>query len=76
MNDNKTEIKEKILKLLEEHPEGLTLKEISKALNLSRITTRKYLLKVGENGSIVERKVGSAILYYHQSFLKRTTKSI
>lgn len=58
------EIKERILKLLKERPEGLTLKEIAKGLDISRITASKYIFELKGEGLIRRRRVGSAILHY------------
>jgi DNA-binding transcriptional ArsR family regulator len=58
------EVKEKIIKLLQEHPEGLTVKDIAQALELSRITATKYIFELKGEGLITRRRVGSAILHY------------
>jgi DNA-binding transcriptional ArsR family regulator len=63
----KVEIKEKIIKLLQEHPEGLTVKDIAQALQVSRITTTKYIFELKGEGLITRRRVGSAILHYLNS---------
>ena len=42
---------------------GLTIKEISKNLNLSRITTTKYLNSLFVSGQVNMRKVGPAKSY-------------
>jgi len=58
--------KESIIDILRNHPEGLTIQNISKLGKMSRITATIYLHELlGEKG-IVERKVGA----YRMFFLK------
>jgi Fic family protein len=58
------EIKEKIIELLKNHPEGLTLKDIAGKLNVSRVTATKYIFELKGEGLIRRRRVGSGILHY------------
>ena len=57
-------VKREIVKLLEKHPEGLTIKEISEKLNLHRQTVTKYVLELKGAGAIIRKRVGSATLHY------------
>jgi PAS domain S-box-containing protein len=52
-----------IIGLLKDTQKGLTIKEISKNLNLSRITTTKYLNSLFVSGQVNMRKVGPAKSY-------------
>jgi PAS domain S-box-containing protein len=52
-----------IIGLLRDAQKGLTIEEISKNLNLSRITTTKYLNSLFVSGQVNMRKVGPAKLY-------------
>ena len=52
-----------IIGLLSDAQKGLTIEEISKNLNLSRITTTKYLNSLFVSGQLIMRKVGPAKLY-------------
>ncbi|MFB6089056.1 MAG: winged helix-turn-helix domain-containing protein, partial [Candidatus Aenigmatarchaeota archaeon] len=56
--------RDKILNLLEERKEGLTIKEISNSVNKHRHTVAKYLSKLKKEGKILQRDVGSAKLFY------------
>jgi len=56
--------KEKIIAVLEKHPEGLTMKEIAKAIGMHRINVSKYVYALIGEGIITERAVGSAKLCY------------
>jgi DNA-binding IclR family transcriptional regulator len=60
----KAEILEKIIALLEKHPEGLTMAEISRAVGLHTINLSKYIYHLIGAGIIRERPVGAAILCY------------
>jgi PAS domain S-box-containing protein len=52
-----------IIGLLKDAQKGLTIEEISKALNLSRITTTKYLNSLFVSGQVNMRKAGPAKVY-------------
>jgi predicted transcriptional regulator len=56
--------KEVILKLLKEHPDGLTIQEISKLGKMSRITATIYAHELLGEGKISERKIGAYRLLY------------
>jgi DNA-binding transcriptional ArsR family regulator len=57
-------MKEKILKVLEKHPEGLTTQTLSQIIGAHRQTITKYVLILEGNGKIYRRRVGSATLHY------------
>ena len=56
-----------ILETLETHPEGLTILGIAENTGLNRLTVSKYALVMAAQGSIFQRKVGSAKLCYKRS---------
>jgi predicted transcriptional regulator len=60
----KNNIKERIIKILKEHPEGLTTVEIVKISRISRITVTKYIYQLLGEDMINQRKVGSAKLCF------------
>jgi len=57
-------IKEKIIEILEEHPEGLTIHDLSEIIGAHRQTITKYILVLEGMGVIYRRRVGSATLHY------------
>ena len=57
-------IREKIIKILRKHPEGLTIVEITKEINMSRNAVTKYVYQLLGEGSIFQREVGTAKLCY------------
>ena len=57
-------IKSKILITLANHPEGLTILELSSILKSHRHTVVKYLMELKGARQIIQRPVGSAILHY------------
>jgi DNA-binding IclR family transcriptional regulator len=63
-------IEDDILKLLEKHPEGMTITNISKALNTPRQTVSKYVYALISRELIEQREVGRAKV----CFLKRRKK--
>jgi len=58
------EIRERMVELLEAHPEGMTILGIAQALELNRNTITKYVYELSGAGIIVQRKVGSAKLCF------------
>ena len=63
-------IKQKILQLLETHPEGLTIESLSKKLGAHRQTISKWLFWLDGAEIIVRRRVGSATLHYLKKFVR------
>lgn len=72
---NNEEIKQKILKILESHPEGLPIIEISKLVNAHRQTVAKYVMFLEALGQIVRRDIGPVSLHYHSKHYSKLTKS-
>lgn len=62
MGDNG--IREKIIKLLERNPEGMTILNIANSIGINRNTVTKYIYGLSGAGIIAQRKVGSAKLCY------------
>jgi predicted transcriptional regulator len=63
--------KEIILKLLKEHPDGLTIQEISRLGKMSRITATIYVHELLGEGKITERKIGAyRLLYLTEKYLE------
>jgi Fic family protein len=55
-----------IIKILRDHPEGLTIQGVSKSGKMSRITATIYLHELLGEKTVVERKIGA----YRMFFLK------
>jgi len=58
------DIEEKILKLLSQHPEGITINDISRVLNIHRNTASKYVYGLLKSDNLERRQIGMAYLYY------------
>ena len=58
------DIEEKILKLLSQHHEGITITDISRFLNIHRNTASKYAYGLLKSGNLERRQIGMAYLYY------------
>jgi DNA-binding IclR family transcriptional regulator len=56
-------LKDKILKLLEKHEEGLTITDVSKLLDIHYTTSSKYLAVLEAEGKVVHRMIGMAKLF-------------
>jgi Fic family protein len=56
--------RERIIKSLKEHPEGLTTVDIAKILGCHRHTITKYIYQLVGEGLIHQREVGTAKLCY------------
>lgn len=58
-------MKDKILKLLKNHPEGLCISDVARLLKTTnRITASKYLAILEAEGKIKLREIGPVKLYY------------
>jgi len=71
MKGNEKEMKEKITKLLGDHPEGLTIEELSKLIKVHRQTITKYIFELTGNGTVLRRWVGPASLHYLKKYLEK-----
>ncbi len=56
--------KERIVELLRQNPDGLTIVGIAKALDIHRHTSAKYVSELIKEGKIIQRTVGPAKLCY------------
>lgn len=56
--------RERIIKILIKHPEGLTTIEIARILGSHRHTITKYIYQLVGEGVIYQREVGTAKLCY------------
>ena len=57
-------LKERIVNVLRQHPEGLTTHDISQLIGTHRHTATRYLAELRGAGIVIHRPVGSAILHY------------
>lgn len=73
--DNNSEYTDKIVKILEEHPEGLSITEIAEILKLHRHTTIKYIYQLIGANIISQRKVGPVKLCYLKESLVKNGKN-
>ena len=72
---NGKNVREDIIKILEKHPEGLTVKALSNKIGVSRQTVVKYIFELKGSGIIYRRRVGSATLHYLKSLMKKFHKN-
>jgi DNA-binding IclR family transcriptional regulator len=63
-------IKEKILKLLFEHPEGLTFTQIAQEVGIHRHTIAKYVHELKGEGKISIRDLRTLKLCYLKKYFK------
>ncbi|MFB6076258.1 MAG: LamG-like jellyroll fold domain-containing protein, partial [Candidatus Aenigmatarchaeota archaeon] len=68
--------RDKILDLLKNRREGLTIKEISESIDRHRHTVAKYLSELKNEGKISQRDVGSAKLFYLSEVLEKEKTNI
>ena len=73
--ENQKEIlKNKILDILEEHLEGLTIQDLSKIIKVHRQTITKYILALEALGMIYRRRIGAVTLHYLKENWERLKK--
>lgn len=70
----KRQPKRTIMKVLDEHPEGLTIQRVSNLTAMSRLTATKYIHELLGEGRIRERKVGVARLLFSKERFIRSVK--
>ena len=63
-NGEEGEIRQRIVGLLHDHPQGLTILSISKHIGMTRQTASRYVLALISEGIVKVRKVGPAKLCY------------
>jgi len=62
--------RKRVLKVLKDHPEGLTIKQIAKESGMTRQTSSKYVLALTFEGKVECREIGPAKLCYLKSVKK------
>jgi len=72
---NGKNVKEEIIRILESHPEGITIQNLSDWIGVSRHTVIKYVFELKGSGIIYRRRVGSATLHYLRSLLEKFNKN-
>ncbi|MDI6826525.1 MAG: helix-turn-helix domain-containing protein [Candidatus Aenigmarchaeota archaeon] len=73
--NEKNRVREEIIKILGNHPEGLTVQFLSDRIGVSRHTIIKYIFELKGSGIVYRRRVGSATLHYLKSLLERLHKN-
>ncbi|MBL7117840.1 MAG: helix-turn-helix domain-containing protein [Candidatus Syntrophoarchaeum sp.] len=73
--NRKIDVKDKIVKILADHPEGLTIQYLADDIGVSRQTVRAYVLELKGSGVVLRRRVGSATLHYSASLMKKFGKN-
>jgi len=63
-NNNADYLKKRIIEILKEHPEGLTIQELSKITGAHRQTVTKYVLWLEGAGIVFRRRIGAVTLQY------------
>lgn len=72
---NGKNVKEEIIRILETHPEGVTLQTLSDRIGVCRHTVVKYIFELKGSGIIYRRRVGSATLHYLKSLMQKFNKN-
>lgn len=72
---NGKNVREEILRILENHPEGVTVQALSDSIGVSRHTIIKYVFELKGSGILYRRRVGSATLHYLKSLLEKFHKN-
>ena len=62
--------RKKVVQVLKEHPEGLTITQIAEKSGMTRQTSSKYVFALTFEGSVECREIGPAKLCYLKSVKK------
>jgi len=57
-------IREKVIKILEKHPEGFTTVDIAEEIGMTRHSVTKYIYQLLGEDNIFQREIGTAKLCY------------
>lgn len=57
-------VRDKIIKVLRDHPEGLMILDISRMINVSRVTVSKYIYVLTLEDIVSQRRIGAAKLCF------------
>jgi len=72
---NGKNVREQIIRILETHPEGVTVQALSDNIGVSRHTVIKYVFELKGSGLVYRRRVGSATLHYLKSLFEKFDKN-
>ncbi len=74
MSGNGEELKKKLVSILRDHPEGLTIQELSRLSNAHRQTVRAYLQWLQGAEIVYQRRIGAVTLNYIKKEWERLRK--
>lgn len=74
MNSNGERLKKKLVGILRDHPEGLTIQELSKLIGAHRQTVRSYLQWLQGADIVHQRRIGAVSLNYLKKEWERLKK--
>jgi DNA-binding IclR family transcriptional regulator len=63
-------LKKRIVEILREHPEGLTIQDLAKITGAHRQTVTKYVLWLDGAGIVYRRRIGAITLQYLKKYFK------
>ncbi len=63
-NDNGEKFRNRLLEVLKEHPEGLSIEDLSKIMDVHRQTVTKYILWFEGADTVYRRRIGATTLCY------------
>lgn len=69
-NTNVDYLKKKIIEILKEHPEGLTIQDLSKITGAHRQTVTKYVFWLEGADIVYRRRIGAVTLQYLKKYFK------
>jgi DNA-binding transcriptional ArsR family regulator len=73
-NGDEEAVRQRIIELLREHPEGLSILSVSKHIGMTRQTASRYVLALISEGIVKARKVGPAKLCYLRKWGRKDAK--
>jgi len=67
-------LEEKILQVLKENPEGLSITDIAKRVGANRNTVSKYIFGLVKAGKVYQRRVGVVSICYLKEYSDKIKK--
>ncbi|MFH0889531.1 MAG: hypothetical protein V1836_00095 [Candidatus Aenigmatarchaeota archaeon] len=72
--DKASDFRDSLIEILKEHPEGLTIEDLSKIMKSHRQTVTKYILWLDGADMIHRRRIGAVTLHYLKKDWERLGK--
>jgi predicted transcriptional regulator len=71
----KNDIEKRVIRALSKHPEGMTIRDISREIGVHRNTISKYIFGLTKEDIVAQRRIGVVSLCYLKKYFVRSIGS-